>query len=107
MSKTETVTWNGITFTHTEEEWDEICKDFNPDEMSEQAAIEAVTGVKNDYGNSPELKALYQEIVNEWKSDIENAKRVAKNAGVPIALGILKKLLAAQCCLHKKFAFVQ
>lgn len=77
---TETVTWNGITFTHTEEEWEEICKDFHPDEMSELAAIEAVTGKKNDYGTCPEIKALYQEIVNGWKGDIELAKRVAKVA---------------------------
>ena len=78
--KTETAIFNGITFTHTEQEWEEICKDFHPDEMSELAAIEAVTGKKNDYGSNPELKALYQEAVSYWKKDIETAKRVAKVA---------------------------
>lgn len=76
----ETITWNGITFTHSEDEWNEIFKDWNPDEMSELAAIEAVTGKKNDYGNCPEMKAFYQETVKGWKEDIEIAKRVAKVA---------------------------
>ena len=83
--KTETATFNGITFTHTEEEWEEICKDFHPDEMSELAAIEAVTGKKNDYGNNPELKALYQESVSIWKENIEMAKRVADKAVAKVA----------------------